>query len=191
MRQRENGILVGTVIDINDPENLGRVKAQLKQYGDVESHWARLAVPMAGGDRGLFLRPEVGDEVLMAFANGEPREPYVLGSLWSRVDKPPPGGVEDQKNNVRYFVSRSGSTVRFDDTESAEKIEVIDKSGKLKVLIDTAGKKIAITCDAGSIEMSAGSIKLEAKTVEIKSSAETSIEATGAMKIKGATVDIN
>ena len=49
----------------------------------------RLATPMGGKDRGLFFRPEVDDEVLVAFEHGDPRRPYVLGALWSKVDPPP------------------------------------------------------------------------------------------------------
>lgn len=193
MKQRENGILIGTVVDLKDPEKLGRVRARLVQYDDEQSCWARLVSPMAGKERGLFLRPEVGDEVLIAFENGDPRRAYILGALWSKVDTPPPDDGQQEKNNWRFIVSRSGHVLRFDDTQGAEKIEVIDKSGSLKLVIDAAGKKIQITCDTGDIELKApaGAIKLDAKTIEIKSSAGASIEATGPLKIKGSTVDIN
>jgi uncharacterized protein involved in type VI secretion and phage assembly len=193
MKQRENGILIGTVIDLDDPEKLGRVRARLPQYGDELTYWARLVTPMAGKGRGLFLRPEVGDEVLIAFENGDPRRAYVLGALWSKVDTPPPDDGNQTQNNWRFVVSRSGHVLRFDDTQGAGKIEVIDKSGKLKLTVDASGKKIQITCDTGDIELSApaGTIKLDAKTVQIKSSADASLEATGPLKLKGATVDIN
>jgi uncharacterized protein involved in type VI secretion and phage assembly len=193
MSQRENGIVIGTVIDLDDPEKLGRVRARMPQYDDELTDWARLVTPMAGKGRGLFLRPEVGDEVLVAFENGDPRRPDVLGALWSKVDTPPPDDGDAAKNNWRFLVSRSGHVLRFDDTQGAEKIEVIDKSGKLKLVVDASGKKIQITCDTGDIELSApaGSIKLDAKTVEIKSSADATLEASGPLKLKGATVDIN
>lgn len=193
MKQRENGILIGTVIDLDDPEKLGRVRARMPQFDDQLTDWARLVTPMAGKGRGLFLRPEVGDEVLIAFENGDPRRPYVLGALWSKVDTPPPDDGNQTQNNWRFVVSRSGHILRFDDTQGAEKIEVIDKSGKLKLVVDASGKKIQITCDTGDIELSApaGTIKLDAKTVEIKSSADATLEATGPLKLKGATIDIN
>lgn len=193
MKQRENGILIGTVIDLDDPEKLGRVRARMPQYDDELTDWARLVTPMAGKGRGLFLRPEVGDEVLIAFENGDPRRAYVLGGLWSKVDTPPPDDGNQTQNNWRFVVSRSGHILRFDDTQGAEKIEVIDKSGALKLVVDASGKKIQITCDTGDIELSApaGTIKLDAKTVAIKSSADATLEATGPLKLKGATVDIN
>jgi uncharacterized protein involved in type VI secretion and phage assembly len=193
MKQRENGILIGTVMDLDDPEKIGRVKVRLAQYNDVESYWARLVTPMAGKGRGLFLRPEVGDEVLIAFENGDPRRVYVLGSLWSKVDTPPPDDGKPTDNNWRFFVSRSGHILKFDDTDGAEKIELIDKAGALKIVIDAAGEKIQITCDKGDIEVKApsGSLTIEAKTIEIKAKADMSLEAGTQMKLKGQKVDIN
>lgn len=193
MKQRENGILIGTVMNLDDPDKIGRVKVRLVQYNDEESCWARVVAPMAGNRRGVFCRPEVGDEVLVAFENGDPRRAYVLGALWSKVDAPPPDDGKPVDNNWRLIVSRSGHILRFDDTKGAEKIELIDKSGALKIVIDASGAKIQITCDKGDVEVKspAGSITLEAKTVEIKSTAGMSLEAGGQMKIKGATVDIN
>jgi hypothetical protein len=41
---------------------------------------------VAGGAR--YALPEVDDEVLVAFAHGDTRSPYVIGSLW-KGDKPP------------------------------------------------------------------------------------------------------
>ena len=32
--------------------------------------------------------PEVNDEVLVAFGHGDPRQPYLIGSLWSSADEP-------------------------------------------------------------------------------------------------------
>jgi phage baseplate assembly protein V len=193
MKQRENGILIGTVVDLDDPEKIGRVRVRLAQYDDVESYWARLVVLMAGNNRGTFFRPEVGDEVLVAFENGDPRRAYVLGGLWSKVDAPPPDDGKTTDNNWRVIVSRSGHILRFDDTSGAEKIELIDKSGSLKIVIDAAGEKIQILCDKGDMELKApsGSITLEGNTVEIKSTAGMNIEAGAQLKIKGSKVDIN
>ena len=47
------------------------------------SDWAPCARPMAGKDMGFYALPEMGEQVLVAFENGDLNHPYVLGSLWT------------------------------------------------------------------------------------------------------------
>jgi uncharacterized protein involved in type VI secretion and phage assembly len=188
-----NGLVIGTVVDLDDPERIGRIKVQYPHLNDEQSDWARLVTPMAGNDRGCFFRPEKGDEVLVAFEHGEPRRPHIVGSLWSTVDKPPADDGQPTDNNWRFIKSRSGHVIKLDDTQGKEKIEFIDKDQQRRVVIDSANRKIQVICDQGDVEISAkaGSVKVEAMTVEVKASANMTLEATGTMTIKGATVNIN
>jgi hypothetical protein len=89
--------------------------------------------------------------------------------------------------------SRSGHIWKFDDTKGSEKIEIVDKDGKRRVVIDTANQKIQITCDSGDVEVSApqGTAKVQAQSVQIQASQDMSIEAKGTLTIKGQTVNIN
>lgn len=191
--QEDNGIVIGVVSDIEDPQKLGRVKVKFPLLNDQESTWAKLVSPMAGPDRGVFFRPEVGDEVLVALELGDYRRPYILGALWSQADKPPSDDGDAKKNNWRFIKSRSGHIIKLDDTDGAEKIEIIDKDEKHKIVIDASGDKIQIICDSGDVEVlaSSGTVKVEASTVEVKSSGSMNLEASGTMTIKGATVNIN
>src|SRR5262245_51043021 len=104
-----NGIVIGVVTSLDDEASLGRIKVRYPHLGDdghkVESAWARLSVPMAGSKRGTFFRPEVEDEVLVAFEHGDPRRPYILGSLWSQKDEPPPDTGDKKANDKRVIVS--------------------------------------------------------------------------------------
>ena len=147
----------------------------------------------------MFFLPEKNDEVLVAFEQGDITRPYILGALWNGEDKPPETN-SDGKNNVRMIRSRSGHSVRFDDTAGTEKIEIIDKSGENNVTIDTQSNSISIkSAKDVVIEAPQGKISLRAKTVEVKSTAETSVDAqttvdlkAGAtMTIKGQRVNIN
>lgn len=194
MIQRENGVLIGTVVDLKDPEKLGRVKLKFPQYDDQPSDWARVASPMAGKDRGFFFRPEVGDEVLVALENGDPRRAYVLGALWSKVDTPPEDDANAAENNWRTIRSREGQILRFDDTKGKEKIEILGKNEMQTIVIDFASSKIEITCTKGDLSLSAptGTLKLDAKTIEIKASADATVQANTTLTLKGTTaVNIN
>ena len=186
------GVVIGLVSNNQDPDGMNRVKVTFPWLSeDEESNWARIACVMAGDKRGVLFLPEVGDEVLVAFEHGDVDRPYVIGSLWNGVDKPPVTNG-DGKNNVRIIQSRSGHKVVLDDTDGSEKIEIKDKSEKNSIAWDTSANTITITADKDILlKAPQGKISLDGKEVAIKSSGETKVEASGAMTLKGSTVDIN
>src|SRR5712691_2421522 len=192
------GVMVGVVTNNQDPEGLGRVKVRFPWLSNEdENGWARIAAPMAGKERGMYFLPEVEDEVLVAFEHGDVRFPYVLGALWNGQDAPPAKN-DNGKNNLRVIKSRSGHLIRLNDEDGKETIEIVDKQ-KNSIVFDTANNTITITTSKDiTLAAAQGTIKLEAQKIEIKSSAETKIEAgagldlkaSATMNIKGATVNI-
>lgn len=195
------GVAIGVVTNIKDPDNLGRVRVKFPWFSeDDESEWARVATLMAGKERGSVFLPEVDDEVLVAFEHGDMRRPFVIGALWNGVDVLPPEFANDGKNNIRLIKSRSGHIIKLDDTDGSEKIEVIDKTGKNSVVIDSKENTITITTDQDLVlKAPQGKISLIAKELELKSSAalqmeagsEMNIKASATMNLQGATVNIN
>ena len=87
------GVFPATVLDIKDPDGMGRVKVTLPWSPDTGSDryeaWARVATLMGGNNRGSWFIPDVNDEVLVSFEGGDARRPYVIGSLWNGSDAPP------------------------------------------------------------------------------------------------------
>jgi len=211
--------------------------------GGEESDWCRIATMGAGGDRGMFCLPEVDDEVLIAFEFGDIGRPYVVGSLWNgngsnnvHMDNK---STDPGKNNKRTFKSRSGHILEFnddkdnkkeqvllktkaghkiclDDTDQKKQIAIYDDGSNNYVLIDSQNKKITIETKNGDMLLKAkNTIRLEAKTIETKSDADTTmdvggkwnvtvqsnmqlkasgtgdVESSGTMTIKGSTVNIN
>jgi uncharacterized protein involved in type VI secretion and phage assembly len=194
------GVTIGIVTNNSDPDGLARVKVKFPRLGGLdESFWARVAAPMAGNDRGLYFLPEIDDEVLVMFEQGDVRFPYVIGSLWNGKDRAPAGN-DDGKNNRRVIKSRSGHVITLNDEAGKETVEIIDASGKNSIVIDTASNGITISAD-GDIALSApnGTIKLAARAVDIESSANANltagagltIRARGELTLVGTTVDIN
>lgn len=198
--QRIYGVVIGLVTNNQDPEKLGRIKVKFPWLSETdESHWARMATPMAGKTGGFYYLPEVDDEVLVAFDQGDPRFPYILGGLWNQQDKPPETN-ENGKNNSRIIRSRSGHEIRFDDTQNKEQIIITDKSGKNKLTLDTTENTITITSEK-DITLSApkGTIKLSAQTLALESTQQTTVQSgTGLdlktnaiMNLKGAIINLN
>jgi uncharacterized protein involved in type VI secretion and phage assembly len=194
------GVVSGVVTNNQDPDKLGRIKVKLPRIsGEDESNWARVISFMAGQDRGAFYLPEVDDEVLVAFEYGDINQPYVLGSLWNGVDTPPEDNG-DGENNIRVIKSRSGHVVRLDDTDGAEKIEIIDKSENNLITIDTSENKITISSDQDiDILAPSGKVLIDANEFEIKSAGDSKIEsganldvnASGDLNAAGATINLN
>jgi len=195
------GVVIGIVTNNSDPEKLARVKVKFPWLSDNdESYWARIATPMAGKQMGIYFLPEVDDEVLVIFEQGDVRFPYIIGGLWNGKDIPPLTN-EDGKNNVRLIKSRSGHVIRLNDEKGKETIEIIDKSNNNKLVFDTTTNTITIQTDK-DIKLSApkGTISLDAKEIEIHSSNRTNITAKagmninstpGTMDIKGSMINLN
>jgi len=183
------GLALGVVTNNKDPDGLGRVKVKLPWLADnAESDWARVVTPMAGNGCGIYVLPEVDDEVLVGFEHGIVEFPYVLGGLWNGKDKPPAKN-DDGKNDVRVIRSRSGHVIRLTDKDGDEKIEIVDKSGANSIVISTKDKTVTVSADADiSISSKNGKLKLSGKGVEITSTAEVKVEAKATMELKAGPV---
>jgi phage baseplate assembly protein gpV len=176
---RIRGAVIGLVTNNKDPENRGRLKVKFPWLNDeIESHWARVMQFYAGPDRGGFILPEVGDEVLLMFEDGDPDVPYVVGSLWNGKDTPPGGGNTDGENNVKQFKSRSGHRLVFNDAQGAEKITLVNNNDKLKIEIDVARDSITFEATSGDILFKApsGHISMDCKEMKISASGNSTTD---------------
>ena len=197
---RVYGVVSAVVTDNRDPQKLGRVRLRFPWLGDdSETWWARVSAPAAGGKRGVWLLPEVGDEVVVAFEHGDPRFPYVLGGLWNKND-PPPEDTDADGVDHRSITSRSGHVVRLDDKDGDERIEIIDKTGKNRIVITAKDNGVEIAADGDiKITSTSGKVAIEGTDVEIKASGSATVKASGSLDLKadgaatlkGATVAIN
>jgi len=187
------GVTVGIVTNIKDPEGLGRIKVKFPWLSEQdESYWARVVTPMAGKERGIYFLPEVEDEVLVIFEQGDIQFPYILGGLWNGTDKPPLSN-DDGKNDQRMLKSRSGHTIILDDTPDGEKIIICDKTEKNQIEIDSKNNtmKLAVEKDLIveakgkiSIKTSGGDIAIECKNLEIKAQQNCDIKANASCNLQ-------
>lgn len=158
------GVYPAVVTDNQDPNGEGRVRIRLPwapDPGSAEfSPWARLATLNAGNNRGSWFVPEVDDEVLVGFGGGDPRDPYVVGSLWNGRDSAPE--KMDADNNVRSLTSRSGIKITLDDTRGSVTLTLTTPGGQQVELTD-AGNKVTVSDSNGnSLELAPGGVSLTA-----------------------------
>jgi len=134
------GVVPALVTNVNDPDSLGRVKVKFPWLDEtLESDWARLVQLGAGPTRGWFSPPEVNDEVLVAFEQGDINRPYVLGGLWNTKDQPPASAVQSGKVKLRAIKSRAGHLIEFGEDEGGNKgyIQIKTAGGNTVTISDT------------------------------------------------------
>jgi Rhs element Vgr protein len=192
------GLQIGVVTDIVDPDSEFRVRVRLPMLGlSSDGVWARVASLDAGDDRGFFFRPEVGDEVTVGFLGDDPRHPVILGMLHSSAKPAPLEPTSD--NHEKMFKSRSGMTVHFDDekvvltldTPAGNKLVLDEDQGSVS-LIDQNGNKLLMDSSGIHVESAqAFEVKtttdttVEAINFSIKASAELKLEGSASAELKG------
>ncbi|MDN5287974.1 MAG: hypothetical protein JWR38_4248 [Mucilaginibacter sp.] len=140
---------LATVLDNNDPDKQGRIKAQFKWQctANDPTEWLRVVTPSAGNDdqgannRGFIAIPEIGDQVLIGFEEGNVARPVIMGSIYHNAN----GDSEHQVNNhLKSIATRSGHVIGFDDSAGTQGITITDRNNNV-IKIDTAGNNITIT----------------------------------------------
>lgn len=213
---QSSGVVVGLVTNLNDPEQAGRVKVKYPWLWDdgnveIESAWAKVCAPMAGQDgKGFFALPEVDDEVLIAFEQGDVNHPYLLGVLWNTKDRPPKpqsGDVLQQgKVMKRILRSRVGHEIVFDDSADKPSLILTTKGGHKLALDDTTsaphlslvtggGHKIVLADQTGGetiqvVDKTGGNIiQIDSVTnsISLKATADLRLEAGGRIVLVGQT----
>lgn len=173
------GLVVGVVTNVDDPDKAGRVKLKYPSVSsEVEGPWARIVTLGAGNKRGLVFQPEVNDEVLVAFEGGDPRQPVVLGGLFSGKNVLPEWGVKSGTVQSRRITSRLGHVIELaDGTDPANQ--------HIQLQLSTTTHKVRLGADKLELEVASG------KPISIKAgSASFEIDASGNVAIKGNKVSI-
>jgi uncharacterized protein involved in type VI secretion and phage assembly len=197
--KRFYGVTTGRVINQADPMFLGRVQLQLPFIDALDlSPWARVAVPMSGIVSGMYFMPELGDEVLVAFEQGDINVPYVIGSLWNGFAPPPFPTPYAQMRGIRtplvfntltfmeapptiiLAAPAAGQTVTLSEAgttiASASAVEIL--AGAAAITVSPAGVQIA----GATITLAATTaLNLTAPAINITAAADCTI--TGAMVI--------
>ncbi|MGF6743915.1 phage baseplate assembly protein V [Paraburkholderia atlantica] len=165
---------IGLVVSVQDPAERARVKVRLTG-ADADGSaalWARVAVPFAGDNRGAFLIPDVGDEVLVMFVGGDPRAPVVVGALWNGATSVPET-IGGERIDRWTLTGRNGTRIAIvEAADGQEKVEIETPNGVSATLTDAAGG--AITLDTGT----GSTITANATGVSVQSSGAVSVTAT-------------
>ncbi len=175
--QTAKGSYLAEVVSVQDPESLSRIQIRLLSFDQVGNQdaeiWARVAVPFAGENRGAFMIPDVGDEVLINFVNGDTRFPVVIGSLWNGSTRVPEqlGGSGDSVD--RWSITgKQGTRIAIEEESAAT----------VKVLITTPGGVSGEFTDEGGgkieFKSSGTTLTIDPQGVTINTSMNLTVQAT-------------
>lgn len=175
----------------NDPDSQYRILVEIPLFDtNGAGIWARLSNFYSTSGAGAFFLPEVGDEVVVAFLNEDPRFPVILGSLYSSSSNKPYNSLNpNEKNTIKAIVSKSGISVEFDDEN---KVWTVATPNKNTIILSDKDKKITIQDqNSNSIVMSESGIDLSSqKNINISAQQNVSIKGNQGITIQSSSGDV-
>lgn len=151
--------------------------------------------------------PQIGDEVLVAFADNDTSSAYVLGGLWSAMNLPPlslPTDTDAKRVIKTGLTEGLGHTLEFDDAEQSitittstdqkismdpTSIQLTNLAGTVSITLDNLEQKISIVA-TNKIELTAVEISMTATNIEM-SGANVSITSAGPCTVQGLPIQLN
>ncbi len=151
------GVVVGTVAQNYDSTMPGRLCVSLPSRDEGNQlRWARLALPYGGSKWGIYFMPEVGDQVLVSFEQGNIERPYVIGCVSKSTDRFLNQSA-NTLNSMKRLVTCNGNAIEFEDNEgdgANDKITIKtagkDAGTEHSITLDNAKHKITITDQEGT-----------------------------------------
>jgi uncharacterized protein involved in type VI secretion and phage assembly len=149
----------GRVTDNKDPENLGRIKAEVPAvYGKGEfSNWALPCIPYAGKNVGCAFIPDIDTHIWIEFENGNRDYPIWTGCYWAENEWP-----EGASPDVKVLKTKN-ITFTMDDTNS-DSIKIENQSG-MKISINSS--EIELSNGTSIIKISGNDISINSKKINL------------------------
>jgi uncharacterized protein involved in type VI secretion and phage assembly len=191
------GCYRGDVVRNDDPQNRGRIMVQVPTVGHISALevWVDPIFDGAGGNRGVFWPPEVGDSVRVFFEGGDASKPCGYhGGWYGTEDVPEEFATSDQGQEFkvperRGLMTRGGHSLVFDDTDGEQALTITwnkpasqpktraetpdrtETKNQARLKFVDGGIEIVFKDDQ-KIEIQDGLIRLDASMIEIATGAD-------------------
>lgn len=137
-----------------ETDEYGRIKVQFhwdrrgKKNAD-SSCWLRVATPSAGNGWGMICLPRIGQEVVVAFLEGDPDQPLVVGSVYNAEQMPPyelpaHATVSTRKSRSKQGATNDFNELRFEDDPGSEYVLFHAQKDRLEFVEETLRAEIGI-----------------------------------------------
>jgi type VI secretion system secreted protein VgrG len=188
----QTAVVVGPAGELVFCDKYGRVKVQFhwdrEGQNDLGSScWLRVTSPWAGKRRGVIYVPMIGDEVVVAFLEGDLDQPIIIGSVYNAEMMPP---YELPANNqVAGYKGRTGSNqVKIQDIKGKEFVN-IESDKNMSTIVH--GDKMYTEVANGAYELAVKGQVWIRSSEEIKldtGSSSLLMKADGTIELKGVIV---
>ncbi len=197
----ESAVVVGPAAGSPFVDKYGRVKVQFHwdRQGKKDEHsscWLRVMTPAAGGGRGIWFPPRVGDEVIVQHIDGDLDRPFVGGAIYNGAEmQPNPLPDQSAKSTIKTLsipASAKGfNELTFTDTAGSEEIFLHAQKDRRTAVLhnhnETVGANQSVTVGANqSITVGANrSVTVGAnETTHIKGKREEHVDTAEEVHIK-------
>jgi uncharacterized protein involved in type VI secretion and phage assembly len=177
-------LFLATVVSVQDTQNRNQVQVRLYNADGVTGQdgpiWARVAVPFAGGNRGAFFIPDVGDEVVVAFLAGDPRGAIVLGSLWNGHDTAPETiGGSGQSVDRWTITGKAGTRIAIvEQPASSATINFSTPGGLTGTLTDQDGSIQFSDSSQTMVRIDSSGVTINAPTAQVQITGASQVSVT-------------
>jgi type VI secretion system secreted protein VgrG len=90
---------------------------------EKSSCWVRCSQPSAGDGWGSIFLPLAGNEVVVAFLNGDPDRPIIVGNVYNAANLPPRTLPDDPFKTIVQDVA--GNFIALDSEEESESVTIL------------------------------------------------------------------
>ena len=143
LRNRFYGKYRGVVSEVDDPENMGRLRAKVPEvYDNIDSPWALACAPYSGKGVGCYNIPPIGAGVWIEFEAGDPSRPIWTGCWWGKDQVPEDEEGTAATPSMKIIRTEQGTMLAFNDNKQV--ISLSDKDGSNILKIEVTNGQITM-----------------------------------------------
>jgi len=115
-----------TVMKNDHPQGMIKVQFPWQKKKGLTTPWLRVITPYAGKGKGMHIIPEIGEEVVIGFDNGNAERPFVFGAMFNGKASAGTGGAG---NFMKGLQTASGNKLQMNDKDGS--VTISDPSGNV------------------------------------------------------------